>query len=184
MNTLFQTLSSQTFSSSRVNPVLLTLLAAALISLSGPLSISLPFTPVPLSLRPHLVLLIAALLGSRQSMTAVSLFLVQAALGLPVLVGGASLFGPTGGYCIGYLVAAALVGTLVERLKNQTPLRLFAILALGSSAILFLGMCHLALFIGWEKAFLCGVAPFLPGDLLKLLLVTCTVQAARRRFAS
>lgn len=148
--------------------------ASILIALSAPLAIPLPFTPVPIVLQSHVILLMAVLLGSRRGTLAVMTFLAQAAMGLPVLASGkcgmAVFVGPTGGYLLGYIVAAYLVGLLVENFRKPTSAKAFGAFAAGSLTIYLFGCAHLAAFVGFEKALLLGVLPFLAGDLLKTVL--------------
>lgn len=162
----------QSLSNRRLSSIFFVVFASLLIGLCGSLAIPLPFTPVPIALRPMVILGLSSFLGGRGAAFAVLGFLFQAAVGLPVLAGGAlSLLGPTGGYCLGYLAAAYAVGTLSERSKGRTALQMFAILSLGSFLIYLFGALHLATFVGWDKAFWLGVAPFLLGDLFKTVVL-------------
>lgn len=149
--------------------VTLVLLASFAICLSGQLTIPLWFTPVPLAVRPSLILLLAALLGSRRGAAATFAFLVQGALGLPVFMNGAAgiqpFFGPVGGYLIGYLIASFVVGYMVENRKN-----LIVSFIAGNLIIYLCGSAYLATFVGMGKAILLGVVPFILGDLLKTAL--------------
>jgi biotin transport system substrate-specific component len=154
------------------------ILASLLIALVGKLSIPLGFTPVPLALRSCVVMVLACLLGYRKTSLAVLGFLAQAAIGLPVMAGSQlSLFGPTGGYCIGYFFQAVVVGFLAERLQNRSVGKTFAILFLGSVLLYAFGVPQLALFIGWKEAFVLGVVPFLIGDLIKLVLMVQVLRS-------
>lgn len=148
------------------------LLASFVICLSGQLAIPLWFTPIPIATQNSVVLLMAVLLGSRRGTAATFAFLVQGALGLPVFSNGAGGFamflGPRGGYLIGYLVAAFVVGYIAER--KRTAGNAFAAMAAGNLVIYICGAGYLATFVGFSKAILLGVAPFLFGDLLKIVV--------------
>lgn len=150
------------------------ILASFLIGVLGQLAIPLPFTPVPIATQNMVILLLAALLGPRRACSAVMLFLLQGAGGLPVFANGAAgiakLVGPTGGYLFGYLAAAFVTGTLFEKIKNRTLLNGFLSLAAGAVTIYLCGASYLATFVGVQKALLLGVAPFLLGDLLKIVI--------------
>jgi biotin transport system substrate-specific component len=152
---------------------ILVLLASFLICLSGKISFPLWFTPVPIATQNSIVLLIAALLGSKRGSAAVFLFLFQGALGLPVFSNGgfgfAHFFSPTGGYLIGYLVAAFVVGVIVE--KRGTLKSASYALILGNGLIYLCGASYLATFVGLKKAFSLGVAPFIIGDVLKTVVI-------------
>ena len=151
-------------------------LASILISLAGIIAIPLPFSPVPIALQPQLVLFFAAVMGPRRGALAAAGFIAQGVMGLPVFACGKSgllhIFGPTGGYLIGYVVAAYLVGWIFERRVERRALADFATFCLGMGVIYLLGMTHLANFISWKQAFLCGILPFVPGALLKNLFFT------------
>lgn len=146
-------------------------LASLVIAAFAPLSITLPFTPIPIATQSHVILLLGALLGRRKGAMAVLAFLMQVAVGLPVLSGGRGgllcLVGPSAGFLIGYVVAAYVVGMMLENAKNRTPARTFAAFAAGNVALYLFGWAHLSNFVGASKAILIGVLPFLAGDLLK-----------------
>ncbi len=157
---------------SRTRSACLVILSSILIGLFAKAAIPLPFTPIPIATQGSIVLLLSCVLGSRRSFAAVLGFLIQGAAGLPVFAEGAGglavLFGPRGGYLIGYLAAAWLVGHLAETAKNRTPANLFLILSAGTAMFFLFGVPYLATFIGFKKALILGALPFLLGDLLKI----------------
>ena len=150
----------------------LVILSSILIGLFGKVAIPLPFTPVPIVTQTAFILLLGCLLGSKRAFTAVLLFIAQGVGGLPVFAGGkcgmAVLMGTNGGYYLGYLTAAFLVGYIAERMENRSPKNMFLMLALGTLTIFLFGVPYLATFVGWSSAFLLGMLPFLLGDLLKI----------------
>ena len=162
---------------------IIVLMASVLIGMFAPVSIHLPFTPVPIVVQSHIILFFAALLGSKRGTLAVIAFLTQAAMGLPVLAGGKGgllvFAGPTGGYLIGYIVGAFITGLIAENLKKRTLSKTFGALLAGNCAIFLFGFAHLASFIGLEKAALLGVVPFLLGDFLKTLVCLRGLKAVR-----
>jgi biotin transport system substrate-specific component len=89
------------------------------IALLAQVAIPLPFSPVPITGQTFAVLLVGVLLGSRRGGLGVLLYLLEGAAGLPFFAGGtaglARLAGPTGGYLVGFVVAAIVVGLLAER---------------------------------------------------------------------
>ncbi|MGB7978322.1 MAG: biotin transporter BioY [Chlamydiales bacterium] len=151
---------------------ILVLLASFVICLFGSISIPLWFTPIPIGTQNSVCLLMGALLGARRGAAAVFAFLMQGAMGLPVFAGGAAgclhLMGPRGGYLIGYLIAAFVVGTIVERRRTLASAALA--LAAGNGIIYLAGAGYLALFVGGAKALTLGIVPFLAGDLLKMVV--------------
>src|SRR3990167_6148581 len=134
------------------------ILASFLLGASSILSFPLPFTPVPVTIQSQLALFLAALMGPRRGAWMVASFLAQGAMGLPVFAGGAGtlaiLFGPRGGYLMGYLLAAYAVGKMHERYN------LFLSMLTGNMIVYACGMIWLAQFVGVQKAFLLGVTPF------------------------
>jgi biotin transport system substrate-specific component len=149
--------------------------SALLMALIAPLSISLPFTPVPLALGPQLAILLGVLLGPKRGAMAVLGYLFQGVMGMPVFALGHSglavLLGARGGYLIGYVAAAYLVGYLVHTRKKTTNYSLFSSMAAANGIIFLFGAIQLSLFIGWKSAFILGVLPFLVGDFIKLIAV-------------
>jgi len=157
--------------------------ASIIIALFAPISIRLPFTPVPIATQAQVILLLSCLLGSRRAALAVLTYLFQGAIGLPVFAGGAAgimvLAGPTGGYLLGYLAAAFVTGYLTERAKEHTPSKAFARMAAGNLVIYLFGIPWLARFLGWQGAIALGMLPFLIGDMIKLVVATRSLKGLR-----
>ncbi|HEV2493360.1 MAG TPA: biotin transporter BioY [Terriglobia bacterium] len=153
------------------------------------IKIPLPFTPVPLTGQTFAVLLAGAILGSRRGFLSQTLYLVEGAAGLPVFAGGATgfvyLFGPTGGYLWSFPLAAAVVGWLVERGASRSPWRLTLALASSATLILAVGTLWLHRFVGtaWNQAWLAGFYPFLPGEVVKIVLVGASLPQVLKRVA-
>ncbi|NDE82915.1 MAG: biotin transporter BioY [Chlamydiia bacterium] len=152
--------------------------ASILISLSAYIRIPLFFTPVPLVLQSHVVLLMAALLGVKRGSMATLLFVMAGMLGLPVFAGAkpglSCLVGPTGGYLVGYISAAFVTGYILNLVKKPTLTRIFSAMACGNLLIYVCGVCGLSVFMDWTSCLTLGIVPFLIGDALKLL---CTTKA-------
>jgi len=144
-----------------------------LIAVGAQVALPLPGSPVPVTLQTFAVLLLALLLGPRRSTAAVALYLAEGLAGMPVFTPGATLgfarlAGPTGGYLLGFLPAAWLVGTLAQRgLDRRVPTALLT-MALGMAVILASGVAWLAWFAGFEYAIQAGLIPFLPGEAAKI----------------
>jgi len=136
--------------------------------------IPLPFTPVPITLQTLFVLLGGAILGRRLGALSQLFYLGLGGLGLSIFAGvsgGLSrLVGPTGGYLIGFVLAAYLVGRMAEK-KKSNLLSLMLIMGLAQGVTLSLGTLWLAcvLRIGIVQALYLGLIPFLPGDVVKLM---------------
>jgi biotin transport system substrate-specific component len=127
------------------------------------------------------VTLIGALYGWRLGAITIAAWLVEGAVGFPVLAGGAAgashFVGPTGGYLFAFPLVGALVGWLAERGWNGSRVLLaFAAMVLGNLACLVLGTAWLAVMIGLEQAITFGFLPFLVGGLLKSALGAATLK--------
>jgi biotin transport system substrate-specific component len=137
--------------------------------------VEVPMIPVPVTMQTFAVAMVGALYGWRLGAITIIAWLVEGALGLPVLAGGASgalhFVGPTGGYLFAFPVMGALVGWLAERGWNgKRPVFAFVSMLLGNALCLLLGAAWLAVVIGVEPAFVHGVAPFIVGGVLKSAL--------------
>lgn len=147
-----------------------------LIALAAQISIPLPFSPVPITGQTFAVLLVGALLGRRLAALSVAAYLAQGLAGLPVFAGGTAglgkLLGPTGGYLLGFWVAALLVGYLAERGWTLQVGKTLLAMLLGNALIYLCGLPYLALFVGFEKMLVAGLVPFIIGDTIKILLAT------------
>lgn len=139
--------------------------------------ISMPMPPVPASMSIFAVLLCGALLGPRWGVCAVGSYVFMGAIGLPVFAGfhgGPNvLFGPTGGYLIGYILSAGAAGFLSRKLPC-TVWCLFAALVLALPLCYLPGMLWMKFITrtDWFSAAVAGGIVFLPGDLVKALLAS------------
>ena len=145
--------------------------------------VQVPFYPVPMTMQTLVVLLIGAALGARLAAASVALYLIEGLVGLPVFAGAVAgplyMAGPTGGYLVGFLAAAALIGFAADRRWDRSWIRMLVSLSLGHAVIFVFGFGWLAHFIGAEKAFAAGVAPFVLATILKTLLAVALVGAGR-----
>lgn len=156
-----------------------------LVALLAQVKIPLGFTPVPITGQTFAVLLVGAMLGGWRGGAALALYALAGA-GLPFFAGGASGWFwtlPSGGYIVGFIPAAALVGWLCQRGWNRRPWLLAAML-LANAVIYVPGLLQLNLFLppdaaawGCADVWQCGLLPFIPGDLVKLIAVSLAVPA-------
>lgn len=158
--------------------LLLTVLTAA----AAQVSIPLPFTPVPFTLQPMVVLLGGAALGSRLGTASQIAYLLAGIAGLPVFAaspvlpqGPLRLIGPTGGYLMAYPFAAFATGWLAERGFDRRYITSVVAMAVGLTVIFTFGVAWLALFAqpspaGFDGAIRAGLLPFLPADVVKLFV--------------
>src|SRR5260221_4981286 len=126
--------------------LVLVLAGSALISLAAQIRIPLPFSPVPVTGQTFAVLLVAAALG-RLGIASVLAYLAEGALGLPVFAGGATglayMGGPTGGYLVGFVLAAVIVGAAAEREWDRRLPTALLVMFLGEIAIYACGVAWL-----------------------------------------
>jgi biotin transport system substrate-specific component len=153
-----------------------------LTALAAQVVVPLPFTPVPLTGQTFAVLLTGALLGPRLGALAMLAYLAEGAAGLPFFRGGAGgvghLSGATAGYLFAFPAAAYVTGYLAERGWDRRFLTAAAAMALGSLVVLACGWAWLALMLGsGAQAFRLGVAPFLPGDVVKIALAAAVLPS-------
>lgn len=167
--------------------VLLILGFSVFTALCARVSFVLPFTPVPITLQTLAVLLTGATLGSKRGGLAMLAYLAEGAAGLPVfapapnLPGGfLALIGVTGGYLWSYPVAAFMVGWLCERGLERSLLTSALAMLPGSVIIYLFGVVQLAVVLhvdAW-KALQLGMIPFIPGDLVKLVIAALLLPTA------
>lgn len=162
--------------------LVLVLAGSALLAISA--QIKIPLYPVPVTGQTLVVLLIGMAYGSRLGAATLIAYLVEGGMGLPVFAGGgagwATLAGPTGGYLIGFLVAAFVLGLLAERGMGRGPISTGLAMLVGTALIYVFGVTHLSGFIGFEKAIAAGLMPFLYGDTLKLIVAAGLMPLAWR----
>jgi biotin transport system substrate-specific component len=154
---------------------------AAALAIAAQVRIPLPFTPVPITLQTFVLYLGAAWLGARVAQPGLAAYVTAALVGAPVLSGfrgGAGAFvGATGGYILGWFVAILVVGYLLDGSRRPFGRSALA-MAAGSVIILSCGALHLMLLLGLDpqQAFLMGIAPFIPGDVIKILTASAIVS--------
>lgn len=162
----------------------LVLLGSVLVAFAAQVRLDLPFTPVPITGQTFAVLLVGAVLGSRRGALAMLAYLGEGAAGLPVFAGGGCcipwLLGPTAGYLWSYPAAAWLAGWLAEHGWDRKPAPAALAMGAGNLVIYAGGLAWLALFTGADRVLLAGVVPFLPGDLLKIILAAAVLPGAWR----
>lgn len=146
--------------------------------------ISVPTQPIPITMQTYAVIVIGALFGARLGTATVMAWLIEAALGLPVLAHGAAgaavFLGPTAGYLFSFPVAAAFVGWLSDRKLDRGAVSSFLSMLGGNAINLALGVLWLSIAIGWRRAFIVGFLPFWIGGIAKAFLATASVLLFRR----
>jgi biotin transport system substrate-specific component len=185
-STLLQTVAArrdQTLTIRVVSVLFITALTAA----AAQISVPLPFTAVPFTFQPMIVLVGGLALGARLGATSQVLYLALGIAGLPVFAasttlppGALRLVGPTGGYLMAYPFAAYAVGYLAERGLDRRYLTSLLAMVAGLAFVYTCGALWLARFTGLRDAVVTGVAPFVLADLTKLLLAAAIVPGLWR----
>ncbi len=166
---------------SQVAQVALILAGTLLLAASARLQV--PFWPVPMTMQTFVVLGIAAACGARLAGATVLAYLAQGAAGLPVFAAGGGLVylaGPTGGYLVGFLMAAILVGAMADRGHCRTAGSTLAVFLVGLVTIYAFGVGWLAVLFGGSVAIANGLLPFLLAETVKLALAVAVFPAAWR----
>lgn len=165
--------------------IVLMVLGSAALWLSAKLQV--PWYPVPLTMQTLAVLVLGVAYGARLGAATVLFYLAEGAAGLPVFAGGWSegggfhhLYGPTGGYLVGFVVAAGVCGWLAERGWDRSVVRAALAMVFGNLIIYALGLLWLGSQLGAAAAIEYGLLPFLTGDALKIALGACLLPIAWR----
>lgn len=159
----------------------LAFLGSAVVALAA--QVNVPMVPVPMTLQTLAVLAIGGAYGARLGAATLALYALEGAIGLPVFAemkaGMAVLTGPTGGYIIGFILAAGLVGWLAERGWDRSILKMFAAMMLGAVVLYIPGLAWLHQFTsGLSQTYEWGLGPFIVGDLVKAALAALGFPAA------
>jgi biotin transport system substrate-specific component len=160
--------------------------AAALTAAAAQVAIPVPGSPVPVTGQTFAVLLTAAALGPARGLAAQVLYLLLGIAGLPVFAGAGhgpgAVFGASGGYLVGFLAAAVIVGYGARRGADRSPAQTLLLFALASAAIYLIGTAWLCADTGMSVSagISAGVTPFLPGDAAKALLAAGLLPGAWR----
>ena len=144
--------------------------------------VKVPMVPVPMTMQTFAILVVGMAFGWRLGLATVVLYIGEGMAGLPVFTNaGASpayLLGPTGGYIVGFAVAAAATGWLAERGWDRSIWTTLPAMAIGTACILGLGVLWLSTLVGFEKAVAAGFVPFAWGALVKIALAAAVLPAA------
>ena len=151
--------------------IILTGLFAALTAIGAYIYIPLPISPVPITLQMFFTFMAGGLLGKKYGFFSQLIYVLIGAIGLPVFAGGAGgigiLFGPTGGYVLGFMAAGYIAGMSKDNYLSKVIYML-----LGLVFIYLLGTVRLmyVVQVDFIKALTMGVTPFIIGDLIKVAL--------------
>ena len=173
--------------------ILLAVLGSVLVAIAA--QVSVPMVPVPMTLQTLAVLAVGAAYGARLGAITLALYALEGAFGLPVFANfQAGMFLPTGeiiasgGYIIGFIVAAGLVGYLVEKGWGTNVFKLSAAMLIGAAVVYVPGLIWLVGWLGVMKgvdvpsataiALSTGLLPFILGDIIKAVLAALVFPPA------
>lgn len=171
-----------------VSQWLLAAVGVCLLTISA--KVQIPSWPVPMTMQTYVILVIGMAYGTRLGVATVLAYLAAGAAGLPVFagtpekgVGIAYMAGPTGGYLLGFAVAAWVCGCLAARGWDRGLATSLIAMATGHLLILGLGVAWLATLVGWPSAVELGLVPFIAATVVKTLLAAATLPVAWRLVA-
>lgn len=164
-------------------------LMVAMNCVSAYIIIPLPFSLSPLALQTLIVNLTGYVLNAKQAFMTMLVYLLVGLAGVPVFTGGSAgpgkLFGPTGGYIIGFLVTAVFLAYFKGEKYNFKRYALLGCV-IGIPLIYVFGVVQLKLItgMGWDKAIMTGALPFIPLDIVKCLAAAVIAGPINRIFAN
>ncbi len=168
----------------KTKKLILVAMCASIICLLAQITIPLPL--IPITGQTLAIGIVATILGSRYSTITVLVYLSLGLIGLPVFSqftsGFGILFGPTGGYLIGFIPTALLIGLWLEK-TSYTYIQAFIANIIGMCITLAIGSIWLALFaeLSWQEALVTGIYPFLPVGIIKAFLAAWFGITIRQR---
>ena len=152
---------------------------SSLLALSAQIAVGYP---IPITAQTFAVLMIAALLGPGRAVLCVLAYIAEGAAGLPVFAQGKAgflvLLGPTGGYLVGFVAAAFVVGLLARNGWDRRIGTTVLAMIIGNVLIYAFGILWLSHLVGLEAALAGGLYPFIAGDLLKIVLAAAILPSA------
>jgi|SRR3989338_5498840 len=162
--------------------ICLIFIGSILIALSAQMTI--PLLPIPITLQTTAVLLLSILFGPSIGSSIIIIYLAEGLLGIPVFAHYSSglpiLLGPRGGYLLGFLPASIIAGYLAQQNIFRHPIMIFLNICISTFIIFIVGMIVLAHFVGWQKAYLLGVAPFYVTEFIKIMALTGTLTLTNK----
>jgi biotin transport system substrate-specific component len=149
--------------------------------------VAIPLPPVPVTMQTLFVDLAGALLGGYLGAMSQVVYILLGVIGLPVFAGGKAgfgvLIGPTGGYLIGFVVGAWIIGKLTSLRREPGLFRLMISMAAGIAVVYTFGIVQLMIVakLSLTKALAVGLLPPLPGDIAKIIVAALICRKVRRK---
>ncbi len=166
---------------STVVGIFLVLFGTLLLAISA--KVQVPFWPVPMTMQTFVIFLIGMTYSIRLSFITVAVYLFEGALGLPVFATGggvAYLTGPTAGYLYGMLLASVVISYFANLGFSKSYIGASLSLFVGSVVIFLFGILYLGSIIGYEKAIVAGLLPFIPSELFKIALAVTLIPTIQK----
>ncbi len=166
---------------SNILNIVLALFGTLLLAISS--KVQVPFWPVPMTMQTFVIFLIGMTYGVRLSFATVALYLFEGAAGLPVFASGGGIIyltGPTAGYLYGMLFACVIISYLANLGLSKTYFKATISLISGSVIIFAFGIIYLGSIIGYEKAIVVGLLPFIPSELFKIALAVALIPTIQK----
>ena len=163
-----------------VYDVIIVLCGSFIVALSAQLKFYVPFSPVPVTAQTFAVLVLGILLGSRRGVLTMIAYLAEGAFGLPVFAGGVGLsaiLGPTGGFLVGFIASAYVVGMLAEMGWDKRITTTILMMVTGEIVLYTFGVGWLAILTNIKTALVTGLVPFIAGDVLKVMIAAAVLPA-------
>ncbi len=189
-NTIFlRAFISQEFSKKQITIINIISVVVASLVLWVSAKLQVPFYPVPLTFQTLVVLIIGGVFGWKIGLSALSFYMLQGVLGLPVFAGTPEkglglvyILGPTGGYLLGFYLAIIIMGIFSTQNTYQNYWKNLVVLIAANLSIYIPGVIWLSRFTGWEKVLQYGFYPFILGDLFKIFLASLIISTMINRF--
>ena len=168
----------------KIQDLTLIALMAALTCILGPMSITLPFTPVPISFTNLVIYFAVMVIGMKRGTISYLVYLLIGAVGLPVFSGFsgglAKLAGPTGGYLVGFIFLA-LISFFIEKWEKKLYMH-FIGMVLGTAVTYAFGTIWLCaqMHLTFVQGLYAGVIPYLPGDAAKIVIAIIVGSAVKK----
>ena len=169
----------------KIQDLTLIALMAALTCILGPMSITLPFTPVPISFTNLVIYFAVMVIGMKRGTISYLVYLLIGAVGLPVFSGFsgglAKLAGPTGGYLVGFIFLALISGFFVEKFSGNIVMAVIG-MVLGTAVTYAFGTIWLCaqMHLTFVQGLYAGVIPYLPGDAAKIVIAIIVGSAVKK----
>jgi len=162
----------------------ITYVMSAVLMLAALSRITIPLQPVPVTGQTLGVLLTGMMLGRKRALAAMITYLAMGLIGFPVFANGAfglaTLIGPTGGYLLGFIPAAFIMGWLGDKGWYKNVWTAISALLIGHAIVFSFGLLWLANFTGWSAVLATGLIPFLPGATIKTLIAFVLIPVLRK----